>query len=358
MHRFSSLSIASLLVACCCATSPLFVSQAYGQDADDPEAFTPSDDELDRELDESLREEFESEPEPDYEVVPPYKAPPPKVDAERDDRLRLRLGGMAAYAWTAFHDLEISHAEGNRGGDTVVFDGYDEDDDANSFEFENGSGYYRAWFDIGRYVTLQASYSHAGFSDTAALSNNPGGTPGFVFGNTVFQTGDVAEVSYTRRVADFDIAVHPLNLDWIRLDVTFGARYVFFGTQVERHTRGYAKDEKNLEALIPMIGLGLSIRPVQPFEIFVRGRIGGIELEREEGTYRRRNGERRRVEPFRREQASVEVDAGFSLTLADTIGIIVGAKIDYLEIERENDDERTRFEGTASSLYAGVILNF
>lgn len=329
---------------------------AWAQDPN--EGFTPSNDELDRELDQSLAEEYaqpEPEPEPVRPVVP---EPPPPSGRKTDDRIKLRLGGMAAYAWTSFHDLEMSHSKGNRGGDTVVFDGYDGDQE-NAFEFESGSGYYRAWFDIGPWVSLQGAFSHAGFEDTQVLSNQEGGTPGFVFGDTVFQTGDIVEVSHTLRIADFDIAVHPLHLDWLRLDVTLGARYVYWNTRLDRISRGFDRQEKTLEALIPMVGLGISLRPVRPLELFLRGRIGAIEVERDEGSYRRRrDGRVREIDPFKREQASLELDAGFSFTIADTVGFIVGARVNYLEIERETEDERTRFEGTASSLYAGLILNF
>ena len=263
---------------------------------------------------------------------------------------------MAAYAWTGFHDIEVSHQSGNRGGDTVSFDGGD-GDQSQAFEFEGGSGYYRAWFDIGPWVSLQGAFSHASFKDTNVLSNSPGGTPGFVFGDTVFQTGDVVQVRHTLRIADFDVAVHPLSLSWIRLDVTFGARYVYWQTRLDR-VRSSQIEEKALEALIPMIGLGISVRPVQPMELFVRGRIGALDMERKEGRYRRRNGQSRRVEPFRREQSSVELDAGVAFTVEETVGIILGARINYLEIERETESERSHFKGTASSLYAGLILNF
>lgn len=346
---------AAALAGCLLVATPALAGPAD----DDPsgDEFTPSEDELDQELDESLRDEYEWVEEEEEEPARPAPIPPPPPSATRDRGIRLRLGTMAAIGWTGFHDIEVSHRKDNRGGDTVIFDSEDGDQE-NAFEFENSSGYYRAWFDIGSWVSLQGAFSHVSFKDTNVLGNGHGATPGFVFGDTAYQTGSVVDVRHTLRIADFDVAIHPLNFDWLRLDVTLGARYAYWETTIDRRTTTYARERERLEALIPMIGLGISIRPVKPFEIFLRGRIGSIELEREEGTYRRRNGRREQIKPFKREQSSLELDGGVSFTLAETVGFIVGARIDYLEIDRTTEDQHTRFEGTASTLYAGVLLQF
>ena len=47
-----------------------------------------------------------------------------------------------------------------------------------------------------------------------------------------------------------------------------------------------------------------------------------------------------------------------ALPLDETIGLIIGARIDYLEIDRQTEDQHTRFEGPSSTLYAGVLLQF
>lgn len=345
---------AATLAGCLLVAAPAFAGPADEDPSGDE--FTPSEEELDQELDESLRDEYEwvEEEEPVRPAPPP---PPPPSSSSHDRGIRLRLGGMAAIGWTGFHDIEVSHRKDTRGGDTVIFDSED-GDQPNAFEFENGSGYYRAWFDIGSWVSLQGAYSHVSFKDANVLGTSEGATPGFVFGDTVYQTGSILEVQHQLRIADFDVAVHPLNFDWLRLDVTLGARYVYWETTLDRRSGTFARERESLEALIPMIGLGISIRPVKPFEIFLRGRIGSIELERKEGTYRRRNGQREQIKPFKREQSSLELDAGFSFTLDETIGLIIGARIDYLEIDRQTEDQHTRFEGTSSTLYAGVLLQF
>tara|TARA_R110002072_G_scaffold260953_1_gene419559 strand:- start:141 stop:1214 length:1074 start_codon:yes stop_codon:yes gene_type:complete len=345
---------AAALAGCLFVASPAFAGPAD----DDPtgDEFTPSEDELDQELDESLQDEYEWVEEEEEPARPaPVPAPPPSVTHDRG--IRLRLGGMAAIGWTGFHDIEISHRKNTRGGDTVVFDSEDGDQQG-AFEFENSSGYYRAWFDIGSWVSLQGAYSHVSFKDANVLGTSQGATPGFVFGETAYQTGSVVEVSHTLRIADFDVALHPLHFDWLRLDVTLGARYVYWETTLDRRSGTFARERESLEALIPMIGLGISLRPVQPFEIFLRGRIGSIELERKEGSYRRRNGQREQIKPFKREQSSLEIDAGFSFTFDETIGLIVGARLDFLEIDRQTEDQHTRFEGTSSTLYAGLLLQF
>lgn len=352
---FTSRLGTAALAACLLVSAPALAGPAADDEPPTGEEFTPSEDELDQELDESLRDEYEwVEEEEDPATPAPIPTPPP---SSSDREIRLRLGGMAAIGFTGFNDIEISHRKNTRGGDTVLFDSEDGDQDE-AFEFESGSGYYRAWFDIGSWVSLQGAFSHVSFKDANVLGTAVGATPGFVFGDTTYQTGSVVEVRHTLRIADFDVALHPLHFDWLRLDVTLGARYVYWETTLDRRSGNYARERESLEALIPMVGLGISLRPVQPFEIFLRGRLGSIEVERKEGSYRRRNGQREEVKPFKREQSSVEIDGGFSFTFDETIGLIVGARIDFLEIDRTTEDQHTRFEGTSSTLYAGLLINF
>ena len=59
-----------------------------------------------------------------------------------------------------------------------------------------------------------------------------------------------------------------------------------------------------------------------------------------------------------REASSLEVDLGISLTIADTIGFVVGYRIDYVEVERIGADRDQRAEGTVHGPYAGLILSF
>ena len=54
----------------------------------------------------------------------------------------------------------------------------------------------------------------------------------------------------------------------------------------------------------------------------------------------------------------LEVDLGISITIADTIGFIVGYRIDVLEVERLSAQTDQRVEGTVHGPYAGLILNF
>ncbi|MGE0712797.1 MAG: hypothetical protein AB7N76_34220 [Planctomycetota bacterium] len=313
--------------------------------------FTPSDQELNQDLDESLRDE--------YDTPPPPPPPPPVCDDEDDhdsDRLQLRFGGLAAYAWTSLSRVKLSYREGNSGGGKIDFGrsrGHDRGD--NEFEFQNGAGFYRGWIGLGRWVSLQGAWFHGRFQDSNVLGG-PNGLPPFTFGRTTFRAGEVAQVKHELRVADYDIVLHPLNLSWIRLDLSVGARYAYWGTSITRRTGPYRKEEKALEGLLPMAGVGLTISPARPLTLFIRGRFGSIELERK-GGYQGRGRNRRYVEPKTREHTSAELDGGLTLTI-EGIGIILGARIQYLELERTVPERSARFQGYASSLYAGLVFNF
>ena len=355
--RISTLPVVltrALLVAGCAL--PLLAAPALAQDGE--QEFTPSNEELDRELDESLAEEYSAEEAPPkQEKIPDYAAEhdeEAKDDDDGHDRLRLRFGGLAAYAWTGLGNIELSHREGGSGGGVIELAHEDNDD----FQFDNGAGMYRAWIGIGRYVSLQGGWFHGRFGDTNALSNAADGTPGFTFGSSRFNSGDIVEINQELRVADFDVVVHPLTLKWIRLDFSLGARYAYWETRIERLNRGYNKEEDRIEGLIPMVGFGLTLSPVEPLAFFLRGKVGTIEYEREGGYYRRTNGNRRYVEPKERSHTSAELDAGMTFTIANTFGFIVGARIQYIELERVVPDRSSRVEGYATSLYAGVLLNF
>lgn len=359
--RISTLPVLTraLLVAGC--GLPLLAAPAAAQDRE--QDFTPSNEELDRDLDESLAEEYSEEEAPSEAAKEDHRDccghdghhhDEGPDDRDGHDRLRLRFGGLAAYAWTGLSNLEISHREGGSGGGVIEL-AQEEDDD---FVFDNGAGMYRAWIGIGRYVSLQGGWFHGRFGDTNALSNDSGGTPGFTFGGSRFNNGDIVEINQELRVADFDVVVHPLTLKWIRLDFSLGARYAYWETRVERLNRSYNKEEDRIEGLIPMVGFGITVSPVEPLAFFLRGKVGTIEYEREGGYYRRTNGRRRYVEPKNREHTSAELDAGMTFTIANTFGFIVGARIQYIELERVVPDRSSRVEGYASSLYAGVLLNF
>jgi hypothetical protein len=337
--------------------SLLLVSPAKAQEGD-PD-FTPSNNELDQDLDDSLRDEYTDE----EEVTPPVPPVVADVDHEDTDRLRLRFGGIASYAWSSLTNVEMSHREGRSGGQTVDLHPGDDGADS-SFDLENGAGNYRMWLGLGRYVSLQGAWFHGRFRDAAVLGRQPGSTPGFTFGRTQFVNGDVVDVSHELQIADYDIVVHPLNLNWIRLDLSLGVRYVYWRTKVERHSRRYSKEDERLEGLIPMVGVGLTLSPVSPLAFFVRARVGTVEYERESSYHRERGrdhrGRRRvhHVDAKERSHTSAEIDAGFTITIDNTIGLIFGAKIQYIELERIVPSRSMRLEGYANSLYVGLFLNF
>ena len=86
-------------------------------------------------------------------------------------------------------------------------------------------------------------------------------------------------------------------------------------------------------------------------------RFGHFEYEREENL-RRRNGTLEFEEARNKEATAAEIDLGLRLLLEDTIGVIVGYRIDFMHIESERASRAEEVRGTAHGLYAGVVLQF
>lgn len=301
-----------------------------------PDDFKPSNDQVNRELDDSLRKEFEPPPPP-----PP---PPPPVVVHRDrDRLELTLGGMAAHMVAVLSDVEVSHREQSRGGATI-----DLDREADFDEVHTQT--YRGWFEIGRHVALEGGYRGAVFRDTSVTLS------AFDFGRATYAQNELVQKKIETATADLDLVLKPLNNRWIGLGIHLGARYMFWRTNFEGSSL-VNRDESTLEAVVPVIGASIAFRPFKWWEIFARGRVGYLSYDRDAGSYRHR-GHRHYVEAKEKEAKSIEVDVGMQFLIADTIGLIVGVRADYMEIEREVDAREESARGTMKGVYAGLVLQF
>lgn len=339
----------------------LFALPASAQDAD--EEFTPPNEVIDEELDRTLEEEYEGggpstpappPPQPRVEQVEPPPAPPPPPPPPPSRRSRkdieLTLGGVAAHYTSVLRRIEVSYREGGRGGAELKLDderlGTIAEPDAEDSQF------YRAWLGIGRHIELRG-----GFWRTVYRDERPAGRT-FSYGATTFSQGRVLRTSLDVMTADLDLVLKPLDNSWVTIDLSAGARYAFWRTKFEDRVAGPVVGERStLEALIPMVGLGLELRPVSALQLHARARVGHFEYERDEETVRR-HGELHHVEYKEREQTSVEVDAGFSLILDETIGVTVGYRLDHIEMERTVKSRAETVKGTAHGLYAALLLEF
>jgi len=313
----------------------LTAATSRAQEAAPADDFKPSNDQVNRELDDSLRKEFEPPP-------PPPPPPPPVVVHRHDDRLKLTLGGMAAHMVAVLDDVTISHRDHGSGGNDVDLDRVSDFD-------EEHTQTYRAWFEIGRHVALEGGYRGAVFRDSSAS------TSAFTFGRTLYAANEVVDKKIQVATADLDLVLKPLNNRWIGLGIHLGARYMFWRTNLEGSS--FDREESTLEAVVPVIGASIAIRPFKWWEIFARGRVGYLSYDRDAGSYRR-NGRRHYVEAKEKEAKSVELDVGMQFLIADTIGLIVGVRADYFDIEREVDAREERAKGTMKGVYAGLVLQF
>lgn len=313
----------------------LVLGASIGRAQDGSGEFKPSNDQVNKELDDSLRKEFEPPP-------PPPPPPPPVIVHHKDDRLKLTLGGMAAHMVAVLDDVTVSHRDHGTGGNDIDLDQVSDFD-------EEHTQTYRAWFEIGRHVALEGGYRGGVFRDTSA---NP---TAFVFGRSAYAAGEMLDTKIETCTADLDLVLKPLNNRWIGLGIHLGARYMFWRTDLKG--TGMNREESTLEAVVPVIGASIAFRPFKWWEIFARGRVGYLSYERDSGHYHHGDHDHY-VEAKEKEAKSVELDVGMQFLIADTIGLIVGARLDYMDIEREVDAREESAKGTMKGVYAGLVLQF
>lgn len=334
-----------------CAALLLLAGVAIGQDDDHP--FVPPNEELDRELDESLQREYGPDGKPverPYDTSPPPPPPPPSDADEEEDEWRVRLGGLAAHYYTWLRDARISHREGLSGGQTIRLD----EDDLAEFDPEN-SQTYRAWIDFGRWISLEG-----GFRRTPYRTTTQSLPTGFTYGTTTFAAGSRLETELDLATIDADFVFKPVNNRWFELSLHFGARYIYAETMVRDLADSVNRTEtQRVEMGIPMIGLGLALRPFTWFEIYARGRVGYFGYERDEAwLWDEEDDEYDHISPKEKSAASGELDAGIKIIVADTIGIVGGWRLDYLDIEREVTERDEGVRAYSHGFYGGLILQF
>jgi hypothetical protein len=311
-------------------------------------AFSPSNESIDKDLDTSLEGEFSDER---GEPVPDYAGESKKSDSKRDSRgVRLRL--MGAYWRAHVHDLRLSYREGTSGGETIIFNDDENDSEDDPIQDSDGGSYHIA-LDLGKYVTISTGIRHARFRDTNTIAS--GG--GFTYGDTSFNSGDELGSEFEYWTADLDVALNALNNDYVTLSVGIGLRYTRFETSFAQN--GVDAEENNLEAVVPAVSLGFALRPVKPLEFFARARIGHLSYETDEDwVYDDDDDEWDYREAVDREATFLEIDLGVSVTIAETIGFVVGYRFDQFEIERLTADSDERIEGAVHGLYGGLLLSF
>lgn len=346
MSRF--IGLGSFLLAAMLGTP------AFAQDGE----FSPSNDDLNQDLDQSLHKEFSEDHPP-----PPGADAPAGTKKEKRDRFKITLGLMGAYYHTQLFDIDLSYREGLSGGNVVRFADRDDHDGANAFEFEQGSGTYRAWIDFGKHIAITGGFRTVRYDDTQTLVSNQAQTQGqgtgpFTFGDTSFQAGDTLSAEFELLVADSDFVFRPLNNQWLTIDMSVGARYIFWKTTFNRENGAQSEVSSTIEGAMPMVGLGIAFRPVSILEIFGRVRVGGLDYEVDTSDYDSDEIDEYDLEDKEREMRSYEVDLGIKLIFGETVGLIVGYRLDYIELQRRVASREETVKAKAHGLYGGLILQF
>ena len=320
------------------------------------EDFTPPNEQVDRELDESLRREYGPDGKPierPYDLEPrelPPPPPPPPVDDDDDDEWELKLGALAAHYYTWIDGVRISHREGLSGGGRIELTKHGAVADYDP----HNSQTYRAWLDIGRWISLEA-----GFRRTNYRSSPQPTASTFTYGRTTYVAGTRVETELDQATIDADFVFKPVNNRWFELGLHFGARYLFADTMIRNVADPLGQTERErIEMVVPMVGLGLALRPARWLELFVRGRVGHFGYERDEAFVFDDDDDVRHVTPKEKSATSGELDAGVQLLLGDTIGVVAGWRLDYLKVEREVRERDEKLRSLSHGVYGGLILQF
>lgn len=328
---------------------------ALAQDEDDHPPFNPTNEQIDRELDASLEREYGPDGRPIERGprVPGERrgAPPPPSDDDDDDGWEITLGGLAAHYHTYLRTARVAYREGSSGGsriDLISQTGAGMDFDPES------SQTYRTWIDFGKWVSLEGGYRHTVHrgQDTAANT--------FSYGTRTYQAGRLVESKLDLATIDADLVFKPLNNRWFEIALHFGARYIYADVDVaETQDPVNTRQRQRTEAAVPMVGLGIAFRPIRGVELFARGRIGHFGYERDAGfVYDEDDDELDYVPPKEKSATSGELDVGLQVVLFDTIGIIGGWRLDYIDMKREVTQRSEKIRAISHGLYAGMVLQF
>lgn len=309
---------------------------------DDGPPFRVPNDQVDDELDRSLRQEFDE----DHPAPPPLGDAPPAGPRKQDDddRLRLRLGGFAAHYYAQLQSVRLSYREGLSGGGVIRLD---KNDAVADFDPSN-TQLYRAWFDIGRHVSITGGFWRGVFRSSDHVS-----TQSFTFGRTTFLEGERIGTRVEAMTADLDLVLKPVNNRWFEMGLHIGARYMFWESQLTSRNDPSREERSRIEAAVPVVGASLAFRPLRWFELFARGRVGYLEYDRPS-----RRDDWGSVDAKAKEARTAEIDLGMKFVIKETIGVIAGYRLDHLRLEREVEERTEGARGTVHGLYAGLILQF
>lgn len=318
------------------------------------EEFTPPNEQVDRELDESLRREYGPDGRPIERALPPDVEPlPPPAhpidDPDEDDEWELKLGALAAHYYTWIDGVRVSSRNGSSGGGTIDLTRHHAVADYDP----HNSQTYRAWFDIGRWISLEAGFRRTNYRSDAQPT-----AIGFTYGRTTFAAGTPVETELDQATIDADFVFKPINNRWFELRFSFGSRYLYSETTIRNVASPVSQTERDrIEMAVPMIGAGIAFRPIPGVELFARGRVGHFGYERDEA-FIFDDDDVRHIEPKEKSATSGEVDAGLQILIADTIGVVGGYRLDYLKMEREVTNREERVRSFSHGVYGGVILQF
>jgi hypothetical protein len=386
-------------IGCALALTVAAPSIVRGQD------YPRSDD--DRKLDDALRKEY-GDPnappppprplerryrEPTPPPPPPPAPPAPPADArDEEDDMFLHMGVLGAHWMARLQDASVSAGRPGVHGDYVHLNGgLDDPADLKISETQ----LFRAWIDLGRFVSFDGGAERAWFRDSTISPRD------FVFRDQQFSAGAPIDTKFEFLIADFNFAIHPFNCPLGQFDILVGARYAWSNVQFTSNGGGGVvvfapappptitvigggfggpvvgpptlpgaaapvqgtRVNQTVEGVIPMVGLGGKIRPLHEkdvsIEVFGRARVGAWDWEtwrgRDDGDWGGDGWGRRSVYYV----YSAELDGGISVVLFRTIGLTAGYHFDSVHLEQSDSNGTSkRADWKAHGPYGGAFIEF
>jgi hypothetical protein len=347
------------------------------------------DEEIDRRLDESLRREYGSPdgtippppPEDDHEHRDhrdkPEKPKKPKKhhdDDDDDDRFRISLGVWGGHWQAELFQASVTNyrkhwfGPGMNAGGRIRLDGHEGSPDLDVAQTQT----YQGWIDLGKHVTISGGARYATYRDTA------GAPPLSFFGAHYFTSQQPLMTKFEFLSSDLDVTVNPLAFERVKLGVMLGLRYVRSAVRFSTNQNFAGPDDRvsqSVEALIPMVGLGGSVRPINAkkvsVELYAQGMVGGFDLEtrsyNSRSRARGRNGNRyyyyssngntyddhREFRSF-----ALVAEGGIKVVLFGHLGVVAGYRFEVTQLYREDESRIRQAAFKVGGPYAGAVVEF
>lgn len=327
-------------------------------DASTPKSYAedPNQSPVDKALMKALEEEFENNNQrpigPRAQPRRPRRLAPEDVvvvDEEEPEAEWSTLKLTVSYWFAGLaDDTEVRSRSGDLRNTFELNEGVSDfsenDDNGGTFVYELEIGLHRV-------ISLYAMYYNTELESTQVLRNQ-----NFFFKNQGFASGDNLKTRLEVTAFEGALAIHAVKTSWLKFDIFFGARYMKTELEFSR-TGGGPPSKERYELVTPMVGVGLTIRPIKCFEIYGTMKLGALEYDGSSSSNSNRPRSSQTIDD--RYLSFASLDAGVRLNISTGFGIGVGIRVEAFEQERFFGTRgENSIDGALGGPYASVFIGF